>query len=1696
MFKPLLRTLPSLNGNVKIACDLLDYEKVTDKTNRATYIANVRGAKLLPLTSDKFQYIFKVNLLNSTYEYDIKSYYNYYKDIFYTSQYSFLKDDLQKLDLSSDVKFRNSDFEFGCKRISWMKNGQEYSFFAPIYCESEKDLPDYFLITVQLQHKDKKTNNVLYNIIKYIKVNVSNIAGVKSSGQYKSSNYLKDYLEDYYSKIDDKVGFCLPSTYQTSFFGIDVKNGGFTKIVDNKSGVIYNRHNTINNFDATICGAFQRNNIIMKQVLPLCYYFNIDNILSNDEKSIYAFSDVRITGKYYKDGLPVEFYDYETDYYNYYPYVKTLSADRTHMEWTNKKNVLDVESPSLKEKYYTKYQFTNKLSPWYCKWKLQQSHDEHPYVMNLSYAYSYAQDESYRYYTFPHPYKGTPCLVSLNTETGNESLYLPYAKYIDKYTSNNNNTVDNNNTSNNLKYLYNTFEAIMKRYYTDWFDVVKLEDKEEDTINNILNLSSWEDVINNKALYNGILYNFNNIYKSHENVPNITKFNVVLAANYVNTISLEPSKTDAESNMFDVESDNYIFSNSIIHKNEGRYVAENGITNPCYISDKDVYNDELAPNKLYRFDRNPENGSNIYTTPDDYDEDIVMKKADDVTDDSIDATGRYIDISPDFYDLNRWYNWSDVKEYINKLSALINDTQTITQTVDNILYSSVVAYEQIPLYNWALLKSNNDNENAAEAFENALKKSKHEYYIYDNALSSSNGNNYVKISGDQYSQSKYLFNINEKYKYIVYKKGTFVDSKTYLEFLNKLIDIAKNRGITGNDVEISKEKIEEMHSYYAYYPIYKRQNNIYGEEVMIRHNNNYGDFYGNHIKDSNYVNDDVLMSSVEEKTDALSTSTYTKIFSLAESSSFASLTNDNQGMLLVDAYNMENLLKNITVINKVDKVFGNMIHKELDEYTKEPDFKDGSWKVSTNTDSGEIRPSMSPKKAPTVQRPDIPSNITAAGLVNAFKDFNSMTAEEIKNIAVGIKDGYIKLEADGANLSIVTSKKDGIGTVHTSNVIKYDSVSELNDAVTKVFASNLTEYVKTDKNGNKIHSKSLSELATEYINSGYATESNIDRLIGSIGEKYINGVLVPSITVKELSYKYHMFAKFCNKEHLYVYCTRLYYPAGWQYIYRLHRTLTVIDGNVKIVDNYIPWLKVGTTYADFYNAYIKLTDKELEELVYFGEFYQVNEAIFDYIMQHKEEDGNSHGFTDLYLYYFEQKEDFNDPITFIELDNDEAEKEGTFMHALKYNKKTYDFPIKTAVSEFKQKGYLLDFGRIARPLFDNVYMQDKINTVIYQQTSLYKIKKVTIENAEGYTYNRYRYNMNDSVMLIEGDNKELYPRTNKNGFYRRYTLFDTAKIDTKPFDVTKYSNDKYDINIYDNLYVLTPKSTNKDKNIYGFYCMSTTLNNTFNYLNMVDSQYSKIRNVRYINDTNIVYDKSTYDDIQEFILKNIRTLLTCSNVNLYKLLYDINTLVIPQLYSFDTIYRPYAYKHKNVQILSNKDYSSTITLMRYFDDISPLITKRNKYDNLFMLKYKTVDKSVLKEAIYNETKDTPIYSKPCSIYDYPGICIQNSLKEYEDMNVLPMEYKYYNDNHLIYCIKSFSIKYGDGLTYDDLIGIQHSDKAFDMFCKYIDADNKSIKSRNLFLFKKYNIKYDSVCTGLNDEKTEKLYSLTLRFELL
>ena len=96
MLKPLLRTLPTLSGNVKIGCTLSDYNKITN----TEYTAYVRIAKLLPLTSSLSQRNCDVNLLYSTYDYDLQRFYKYYSSYFYDDVFEYNKSDYILIDKS------------------------------------------------------------------------------------------------------------------------------------------------------------------------------------------------------------------------------------------------------------------------------------------------------------------------------------------------------------------------------------------------------------------------------------------------------------------------------------------------------------------------------------------------------------------------------------------------------------------------------------------------------------------------------------------------------------------------------------------------------------------------------------------------------------------------------------------------------------------------------------------------------------------------------------------------------------------------------------------------------------------------------------------------------------------------------------------------------------------------------------------------------------------------------------------------------------------------------------------------------------------------------------------------------------------------------------------------------------------------------------------------------------------------------------------------------------------------------------------------------------------------------------------------------------------------------------------------------------------------------------------------------------
>ena len=92
-----------MSGNVKLACTLLDYNKIKEDT----FETNIRGAHLLPLSSSLFQKSVTANLLNSSWEYDLKKFYTAYSDIFYDTVFPISVLEMPILDETQIFKNRN-----------------------------------------------------------------------------------------------------------------------------------------------------------------------------------------------------------------------------------------------------------------------------------------------------------------------------------------------------------------------------------------------------------------------------------------------------------------------------------------------------------------------------------------------------------------------------------------------------------------------------------------------------------------------------------------------------------------------------------------------------------------------------------------------------------------------------------------------------------------------------------------------------------------------------------------------------------------------------------------------------------------------------------------------------------------------------------------------------------------------------------------------------------------------------------------------------------------------------------------------------------------------------------------------------------------------------------------------------------------------------------------------------------------------------------------------------------------------------------------------------------------------------------------------------------------------------------------------------------------------------------------------------
>ena len=528
MFKALLKTIPSLSGNMKLVCNLNGYKKLNKTSNM--FQCTVNEAYLTTISNNLYDKNVNVNLKNNKYEYDVKKFFSYYSDIFYKSSYTFSKVNIPKLEFSKNLNDNDKDFLFGCKRVSFKKSKNTCAFFAPIYIESKEDLQGkYFVIKVEFKK--------VFTIVKYIKVRLDDI----------QENYLADYLNRYAEKIDDKVIYC-SNTYKNIYYGISLLHGGFVRIEDNISSNLYKKYYTINDFDTILNNGFKRNSIMMKQILSLSFYFDPDDILSDTEKVLYNNSEMTISGKWYNNDDELKFYDFSDNYNKLYESIYTLGYNQQFQYTSTGYNIMNLPYPALNESTSENYKYINTLTKNYNRWKLKYSSDKYPYIINLNYAFSINQGSLYMYKEFPLIYDSIYSTCNL---TSNTKYNLNY-DFSNIYHSRTNLLI--NSTKKYLD-LYN------KNYISNFFNLILKKDTSETYINIFDDKYKdfWCNVNkDNKVYYKGVLYDFNKIYNQNPTMDfKIDKFSVFVDPHFSYVGSSDYKRLYKEAK-FVVDKDNEI----------------------------------------------------------------------------------------------------------------------------------------------------------------------------------------------------------------------------------------------------------------------------------------------------------------------------------------------------------------------------------------------------------------------------------------------------------------------------------------------------------------------------------------------------------------------------------------------------------------------------------------------------------------------------------------------------------------------------------------------------------------------------------------------------------------------------------------------------------------------------------------------------------------------------------------------------------------------------------------------------------------------------------------------------------------------------------------------------------------------------------------------------------------------------------
>ena len=1748
MFKSLLRTLPSLSGNVKLVCDVSNITENNDEY-AYTYVSN---ASLEPISKNIYKNIVDINLFKSRYDYDLAKFYNIYNDVFYKSMYEYSKVDAKKIDKYHESNERDKDFEFGCSRISYSVEDKQFEFFAPIYIDNVFDIPRAFVIKLDVQYGD-------YVITKKLKINISDdiedLSDSKTNIIYNSKNLLFNYIYNYVFNIDNKIiyiDYNNTSSNMIYYYGIDLKHGGFTTSQDINSNIIFTEQQTINNFDNIICCGFKNTNTCMKQILPLSFKFNISDLFSEYKNDKLYFSNVKFSGYYINRNNDIEdLVDFDINYDELKIPVRDINRSTGDIISIPGKidNLMNASFPSLQEKYFYKYQFMNRISPNTTRWILGASYDNdenYNYIINNNNVFSINQDSQYKYRYFP-------IQLNLNNNIGIcNQISLDTSNHISDYNYNDTNNI--NVTYQNRIVLYNLLVPLDKKVSIN-LNMFKQYEIYNTRLNKDIFSNYLNDRLTNKYDFFNIIFHDNNIYNILNNNDNI-KFNesynkfinpkeYKLLQHTYNDVSIFSKSGDRYNILWHTPKNDCVYYNDILYNLTQLYNVNidkiNDRFNAFLSGDSNVKNSvfEIAKaNKLAKFidDQNYDN----------------FKEAQKITKFGVFVVPFFKII--DNINIRSLYN-------INNLFTLENDIDNtsnynIIQSSINILDKNKLniynAYNSINAYDLNVSIASNNNlyiEDTDISYTDVFNSNNISYTYIDNKIS------YYMIS-DALESSSYnnlYINYDELNKNILNDNNKQINKYIEKQTVNKLSDflsLALNIEKYSSYVSYIRSIIDEFSQLqtidsYELIPIYNI-NNISYESTNSLNYSSY-DFKQNansilyyKLQDNNIIT-----------TNNTNINSYSNSIEILNNIKYASA--DNR-LLLFDSTDNNSIPKyndyDYTLYNKKEFIeistptqlsylsyLTNVIYK-LPDYGRNNVHHEYSF-LPYVKNNGNI----------------VIKNVMMKDSIELYKGNDKITDENDINYLWTDTFNLCNLfKQNGLDSRLVNEKSrefycDFINTNHLSNYMNYISANEnmqyvnINSTLKPLTQFQWKQKSLNDSNNNE------GPLATIYV---------MDKIL--VINKYNNECSVKYRYVrlydwlKDVFSKYNLedkFAEFSNK------CLSS----------NVYSSVTKISDGICTIDLH-----------ELYSVFEKGQSIEAH-LVYRKKFYQVDNNIMCKLSNLFDENGNiltqsNEFWCDFY---------FSRTLSNSEYDTRHDDDKYVVLSTDEYNDIIQKEDNKTLFSD-NDKSNLT-------PIYNDVFYEQKKNTQIYTLVNLNNIKSCKYYDTGDY---RYRYSLNqfnnfisinellcDKILDIYSDYYNDYHKDNKLTALE-YWIADKFK------DVKIYK--KYSSNT-DILELLTPEKDseydylglynhnlftyNKDGEIYGFYLFSLNLNNTSeifdslkstlitldseNHKSLADiSKFDSFDNHPFFNLKMDNFNVSTeYSlDGQKYFNEHVYQLLPLTKINTINSLSNLK----------DVIKKPYItnlnINYISSDIKSTKDikehniiYSKlennnivnikTINMTRYFGWIMPRFRNienlmyNNKFNYVFNLKCKYVNEPILEDYIYNSINDTPLdywleknneynkYIKPSvkdystvnSIYKYAplslfGISNSTTIKNYENYigNHTDLEYKHFNCSKFYNLPKRIIVSDNTRYNYNELLNISTDSVCIQKFANYIkNYDNHRISKSHsmtsrlqlcaddiLFLYNRYNCSVKTNCVGISNNKgnTERQYAIQYVYDLI